>query len=104
MQTPLPNSDLILYTDGFSYCPSDNIQLTDYTVVNDISGVLFSNGFYCNGCAPFVLLCPVDTMGHDEPVLISLREACTAFKFYVPLPASCQMIENAEWVQSVCWS
>lgn len=35
MQTPIPNSDLMLYTDGFSSRPSDNTYLAGYAVVND---------------------------------------------------------------------
>ena len=34
-QTPIPNSDMILYTDGSASRPSDNVHLAGYAVVSD---------------------------------------------------------------------
>ncbi|XP_053192727.1 uncharacterized protein LOC128376898 [Scomber japonicus] len=35
LQTPIPNSEMILYTDGSASRPSDNVHLAGYAVVND---------------------------------------------------------------------
>lgn len=35
LQTPIPNADMILYTDGSACRPSDNTHLAGYAVVND---------------------------------------------------------------------
>lgn len=35
LQTPMPNSEMILYTDGSASRPSDNVRLAGYAVVND---------------------------------------------------------------------
>ncbi len=35
LQTPIPNSDMILYTDGSSRKPSDIEHLSVYAIVND---------------------------------------------------------------------
>ena len=35
LQTVIPNSDMVLYTDGSASRPSDNVHLAGYAVVND---------------------------------------------------------------------